>query len=121
MIQAILKTAGSPPDSAVPVQRKEWAMSIWLEDRIRDAVLAVRWKRDGEGLHPGYFVDASPDSYQLEGSAASFLADFIANHVGAREGVREADTTGQDDLSQYGLEVIASYLEDQGYTVISPD
>ena len=95
-------------------------MSIWLEDRIRDAVLTVRWKRAGDGLHPGYFVDAPPSSFQLEGSAASFLARFIAERVSASQEKQQQDSV-VEDLDKYSLEVIASYLEDQGYTVSSPE
>ena len=95
-------------------------MSIWLEDKIRDAVLAVRWKRAGDGLHPSYFVDAPPESFQLEGSAASFLARFIAGHIAAPNDTQQDDPV-KEELDKYSPESIASYLEDQGYTVSSPD
>jgi hypothetical protein len=95
-------------------------MGIWLEDKIRDAVLAVRWKRDGGGLHPGYFVASPPESFQMEGSAASFLAHFIANYIAAMDGEQQRDPV-EGELDKYSPEVIASYLEDQGYTVSSPD
>ena len=95
-------------------------MAVSLEDRIREAVLAVRWKRAGDGPDPAYFVGATSESFQLEGSAASFLARFITERVAADDREqRESSTEG--DLDKYGLEVIAGYLEDQGYTVWSPD
>ena len=100
-------------------------MSIWLEEKIKDAVLAMRWKRAGEGLHPGYFVNAPPESLQLEslqleGAVASFLARFIAERVGTGQDIQERDPV-KDGLDKYSLDAIASYLEDQGYTVNSPD
>ena len=95
-------------------------MSIWLEEKIKDAVLTMRWKRDGEGLHPGYFVNAPPESLQLEGAVASFLARFIAERVGTGQDIQERDPV-RAGLDKYSLDVIASYLEDQGYTVNSPD
>lgn len=94
-------------------------MSIWLEDKIRNAVLAVRWKRAGDGLHPDYFVDAPTETFQLEGSAASFLARFIADRITAAGDERQQDSV-KEELDKYSPEVIASYLEDQGYTVSSP-
>ena len=95
-------------------------MSIWLEDKIRDAVLAVRWKRTGDGLHPSYFVEAPPESLQLEGSAASFLARFITDRITAAGDNHQHDSV-KEELDKYSPELIASYLEDQGYTVSSPD
>ena len=95
-------------------------MSIWLEDRIRDAVLAMRWRRAGDGLHPGYFVDAPPGSFQLEASAASFLARFIADRVVAGKDEYHQGAV-EEELNKYSLEVIVSYLEDQGYVVSSSD
>jgi hypothetical protein len=95
-------------------------MSILLEDDIKNAVLAMRWKRSGDGLHPDYFVNALPESLQLEGSAASFLAHFIADHITTSRDMHQRDLV-KEGLDKYSLEVIASYLEDQGYTVSSPD
>ena len=94
-------------------------MSIWLEDRIREAVLALRWRRAGDGLDPGYFVDVPRESFQLEGSAASFLARFITERVTPRQDTHEPDPA-TEGLDNYSLDVIASYLVDQGYTVTSP-
>lgn len=95
-------------------------MGIWLEDKIKDAVLAVRWKRAGDGLHPSYFVGAPPESLRLEGAAASFLARFIADSITATGNERQHESV-KEELDKYSPEVIASYLEDQGYTVSSPD
>jgi len=95
-------------------------MSIWLEDKIRDAVLAMRWKRADEGLHPGYFVDSSPESFQLEASAASFLARFIADRVANGQDNNQRDPV-EEELDKYNLEAIVSYLEDQGYIVSFSD
>lgn len=95
-------------------------MSILLEDKIRDAVLAVRWKRAGENPHPSYFVSDPSESLQLEGSAASFLAHFIANRIVASSDNHQQDSV-KEELDKLSPEVIASYLEDQGYTVSSPD
>jgi hypothetical protein len=95
-------------------------MGIWLEDEVKDAVLAVRWKSAGDHIHPDYFVEAPPESFQLEGSAASFLARFIVDHVTSDQDKQQHDSTNKE-LDQYSLEVIASYLEDQGYTVSSPE
>jgi hypothetical protein len=95
-------------------------MSIWLKDKIKDAVLAMRWNRAGEGPHPAYFVDASPDSLQLADFAASFLAQFISDHIVTDRDKHQHDAV-KEDLDKYSLEEIASYLEDQGYAVSSPD
>lgn len=95
-------------------------MGIWLEDEVKDAVLAVRWKSAGDHIHPDYFVESPPASFQLEGSAASFLARFIVEHVTTDQEKQQHDST-DNELDKYSLEVIASYLEDQGYTVSSPD
>jgi hypothetical protein len=92
-------------------------VSIWLEDRIRDAVLALRWRRDGTGLHPDYFIDAAPDSLQFGSLTASFLAHFIADRVAFQNGAKY--DPHEEELDQYSLEVIASYLEERGYVVTS--
>jgi hypothetical protein len=92
-------------------------VSIWLEDRIKDAVLALRWRRDGAGLHPDYFIDAAPDSLQFGTLTASFLAHFIADRVAFENGANCEPV--EEELDQYSLEVIASYLEDRGYVVTS--
>ena len=97
-------------------------MSIWLEEKIKDAILAVRWKRAGDGLHPDYFVGAPHESFQLEGSSATFLAHFIAARVADQNQADPAQTdSAVEELDKYSPEVIASYLEDHGYTVSSPD
>jgi len=103
----------------MPGLGRKFCMSIWLEDKIREAVLTLRWRRAGEGLHPGYFVEVPRESLQLEDSAASFLARFIAQRVAARQDASEPDPV-RESLDKYSLDVIASYLEDQGYTVNSP-
>lgn len=95
-------------------------MSIWLEDRIRIAILDLRWTRAGDGPHPDYFVDAPPESLQLKCSVAYYLAHFITARVIDDTGERQNDSTNEE-LDKYSPEVIASYLEDLGYTVISPD
>jgi hypothetical protein len=95
-------------------------VGIWLEDKIREAILALRFKRAGDGIDPGYFVDAPPEPFHFEASAAAFLAHFIAKSV--INGKDEHRHEGlNEELDQYSLEVIASYLEDQGYVVSSPD
>lgn len=95
-------------------------MSIWLEDRIRIAILALRWKRAGDRPHPDYFVDAPPESLQLESSVACYLARFITDRVTADKLEPQEDPVNED-LDKYSPEVIAGYLEDLGYTVSSPD
>lgn len=95
-------------------------MSIWLEDRIRAAILALRWTRAGDGPHPDYFVEAPPESLQLKGSVACYLAHFITVRVTDETGERQNETTNEG-LDNYSPEVLASYLEGLGYTVISPD
>ncbi len=95
-------------------------MSIWLEDKIRDAILSVRWRRAGEGLHPGYFAAATLESLQLKGSAASFLARYISESLIADWDSKEHDSV-KGELDEFSLEEIADYLEDEGYTVSSPD
>ena len=94
-------------------------MTIDLEDRIRDAILSLRFQRACDGIDPRYFHDAPPEPIQFEESAATFLARFIANRVG---GDCECELeAAEKDLDKYSPEVIASYLEDQGYIVTSPD
>ena len=95
-------------------------MSIWLEDEIKLAVLAVRWKRAGDGPHPDYFVGAPPESLQMEHSAASFLARTILNRITSNRENHQRDSV-KEGLDKYSLEVIAGYLEDQGYTVSLPE
>jgi hypothetical protein len=56
----------------------------------------------------------------LEGAVATFLARFIAERVGTGQDIHERDPV-RDGLDKYSLDAIASYLEDQGYTVNSPD
>jgi hypothetical protein len=96
-------------------------MSIWLEDKIREAVLALRWRQVGNGPDPRYFVDAPPESLQLESSTASYLAHFITEHVAVDNVDRQKPDLVDEELDKYSLEIIASYLEDRGYTVNSPD
>jgi hypothetical protein len=91
-------------------------VGTWLENRIRDAVLALRWRREGESLHPDYFIGSPPDSLQFRNSTASYLAHFIAERIAFE--VEEWEQ--EEQLDKYGLEVIASYLEEHGYIVTSP-
>jgi hypothetical protein len=95
-------------------------MSIRLEDKIREAILAARWKRVGDGPNPSYFVAAMSGAVQLEANAASFLAHFIIEQMA---NVTDSGRPEPPDnhLDRYSLEVIASYLEDHGYIVTSPD
>ncbi|MGH9763982.1 MAG: hypothetical protein ACREAC_24375, partial [Blastocatellia bacterium] len=93
------------------------AMSIWLEEKIKDAVLALRWKKCGEGLSSSYFIDAPPDSLQFRSSTASFLAHFVADRVAAED--KQQNDPGEQELDKYSLEVLASYLEEHGYIVTS--
>src|SRR5687768_8652820 len=95
-------------------------MSIWLEDKVREAILAVSWKQVGDGPDPRYFVYAQSGSLQLESSAASFLAHVITDHV-VVDGNKEQENLVDDELDKYSSEVLASYLEARGYVVSSPD
>lgn len=95
-------------------------MNDLLEDNIRDAIVSVRWTGKGDCPDPGYFVRTAPDSFQLERSAASFLARRIADQLVARWESHQQSSPAHE-LDAYGLEVIAGYLEDQGYIVTSPD
>jgi len=40
-------------------------MSIWLEEKIKNALLSVRWEQVGEGTSPKYFTKAQPDFLNL--------------------------------------------------------
>jgi hypothetical protein len=95
-------------------------MYISLEDKIREAILAVRWKRVGDGPNPGYFVEAMSGAVQLEANAASYLAHFITECVTVSRD-KSGDDSPYNNLDKYSLEVMASYLEDHGYVVNSPD
>lgn len=95
-------------------------MSIWLEDKVREAILAVSWKQVGDGPDPRYFVFAQSGSLQLESSAASFLAHVITDQI-VIDGDKEQDSSVDEELDKYSSEVLASYLEDRGYIVSSPD
>ena len=95
-------------------------MSIWLEDKVREAILAVCWKQVGDGPDPRYFVYAQSGSLQLESSAASFLANVITDHV-VVNGDKEQENPVDQELDKYSSEVLASYLEARGYIVSSPD
>ena len=97
-------------------------MKIILERNIRDALLALKWKREGNEVSPGYFVRSSSESLQLETNAACFLAHFIAEYVAFHiaEGRDDLYPTLDDCLDGYSLEEVATYLEDHNYTVSSP-
>ena len=95
-------------------------MSVLLEDRIKEAILAVRWKQAGDGPNPNYFESATKDSCRFEISTASFLAGFITNHINANT-YQGQDDSEHGELEKYSLEAMASYLEDNGYTVSLPE
>jgi hypothetical protein len=95
-------------------------MNIWLEEKIKEAILAVRWKQVGNGPNPNYFESISSDSLRMESETASFLAKFIAWHISNIIHEKQ-DDPADGELDRYSPEVLASYLEDQGYTVSSPD
>ncbi|KAF0244059.1 MAG: hypothetical protein FD167_3692 [bacterium] len=90
-------------------------MSIWLEEKIKNALLSVRWEQVGEGTSPKYFMKAQPNFVKVNNITAAWLANFIANHV------TYEDSAINDDFDKHSLEVIASYLEDHGYVVSCPD
>jgi len=90
-------------------------MSIFPEDKIRDALLALRWRGEGETPDPGYFAGTASEALRFGNSTASFLAHFIADSV-VRNDVEQVDPL-EAELDKYSLEVIASYLEAHGYIV----
>jgi hypothetical protein len=84
----------------------------------------LRWERQGDGANPGYFVGAGPESgpesLRLESHAASHVAHFITQRVA--DGINASgDDLPDADLDKYSLEIIATYLEDHGYIVTSPE
>lgn len=91
-----------------------------MEDKVREAILAVCWKQVGDGPDPRYFVYARSGLLQLESSAASFLAHVITDHV-VVDGDKEQENSVDEELDKYSSEALASYLEDKGYIVSSPD
>ena len=95
-------------------------MSIWLEDSIKEAILAVRWKQVGDNICPHYFVNARPDAVRFNNASAGWLAKFIANRLEFKTPA-ELDDSETDGLDKYSLEVVATYLEDHGYIVSSPE
>jgi hypothetical protein len=95
-------------------------MDISLEDEIREAILSVRWRQYGEGVHAAYFERVTPESFVLRGSAASYLAHFIAERVSTYQEQTQSESR-KSALHEYSSEDLASYLEDQGYVVSSPD
>ena len=104
-------------------------MSVLLKEKIKEAILTVRWRQSGDGPNPNYFESMTSGSFRLSAAAASFLAEFITNHINHNTyfDQNEPDTyTDQNDLEDndlesHSLEVIASYLEGKGYTVSLPD
>jgi hypothetical protein len=95
----------------------EWpSLRKALEDKIKDVLLSFSWKRGEQGANPGYFVTASSESVRLESSAASFLANCIAEQTWADAAALESQTDNES-LDQYSSEIIATYLEDHGYVV----
>jgi hypothetical protein len=94
-------------------------MSVLLEDKIKKAILSVRWKQLGDGPNPNYFVSATQDSYQLGIPAAKFLASFIADYITNSTYEVEEDPA-ISELDKYSLEMMASYLEEKGFTVSLP-
>lgn len=95
-------------------------MSIWLEDKIKIALLSVRWEQVGEGTSPKYFTQAQPDFVKVNNLTAAWLANFITKHV-SHDNYENQDSVLANELDKYNLEVMASYLEDHGYTVDFPD
>ncbi|MBI4851113.1 MAG: hypothetical protein HY819_04725 [Acidobacteria bacterium] len=103
-------------------------MSIWLEDKINDALLSVNWEQVGEGVSSKYFTVAGPNYVKINTLTAAWLARFISNHVNCNSYEAKNSLTDQtssidvdDEFDKYSLEVIATYLEDHGYTVSFPD
>lgn len=99
-------------------------MAIWLEEKIKDALLCVRWGQVGKGTNPEYFTIEQPNYAKMDNLTATWLAKFIAYHV--INNTHESNPTDNDDstnndFDKYSLEIIASYLEDHGYTVYFPD
>lgn len=95
-------------------------MSIWLEEKIKNALLSVRWEQVGEGTSPKYFTKAQPDFVKVNSLTAAWLANFIANHV-SYETYEDKDSDITEEFDKHSLEVIASYLEDHGYIVSIAD
>ncbi len=97
-------------------------MSIWLEAKIKNALLSVRWEQVGEGTSPKYFMKVQPNFVKVNNMTA-WLANFIANHVTYQtyETYEGQDSAINDDFDKHSLEVIATYLEDHGYVVSCPD
>ena len=91
-----------------------------LEVKIKDLLLALAWKKGEQGANPSYFVATSSESVRLEASAASFVAGYIAEQTWA-DVVAAEDETTDDSLDRYSSEIIATYLEDQGYIVSLPE
>jgi hypothetical protein len=101
-------------------QEKRDDMSVLLEVKIKEAILAVRWKHAQDVVCPNYFVNVLPDAVRLNNSAASWLANFITNNVTANN-IDELVEADDNDLDNYSLQSLAEYLEDHGYIVTLPD
>lgn len=95
-------------------------MSIWLEEKIKTALLNVRWEQNEEGVSLKYFTKAQPNFVKLNNITVSWLANFITNHI-SYNSFEGQDDAVNEEFDKYSLEVIASYLEDHGYTVVFPD
>lgn len=95
-------------------------MSTWLEEKIKTALLNVRWEEIGEGISQKYFIKAQPNFVKVNNLTATWLAKVITNHVSSNA-YDNQDDDATEEFDKYSLEVIASYLEDHGYTVSFPD
>jgi hypothetical protein len=95
-------------------------MDAILEKTIREAILALRWEKRGDGPDPAYFVSVESEALRLEANAASYVARFITKSI-TEDGDGGSDDSPSADLDKHSLEIIAGYLEDHGYTVSSPE
>ena len=87
---------------------------------IREAILALRLEKCGDGPAPAYFVSAGSQALGLESNAASYVACFIMKSI-IRDASSYLGELPDADLDKYSLEAIVSYLEEHGYTVSSPE
>ncbi len=74
----------------------------------------------GVAVESGASLHRLQPGQTLEASASSFLARFIADRVVAGKDEYQQGAV-EEELNKYSLEVIVSYLEDQGYVVSSSD
>jgi hypothetical protein len=95
-------------------------MSIWLEDKIKEAIIAVHWRQAGDTICQQYFVPVREDAVRLNNSSAAWLANFISKSFTVNP-IIQPDEPDHDSLDSYSLEAIAHYLEEHGYVVSPPD